>query len=81
MRYIGLDSSLNLIVHLHTNSAYAPKEKKSNGDDRNVNESRDMTVNLRARKGGWFGNKLDKMRLSSYDRTGELRVYAIEQII
>ena len=76
-----MDSSLNLIVHLHTNLAYAPKEKKSNGDDRNVNESRDMTVNLRAREGGWFGNKLDKMRLSSYDRTGELRVYAIEQII
>lgn len=76
-----MDSSLNLIVHLYTNSAYAPKGKKSNGDDRNVNESRDMTVNLRARKGGWFGNKLDKMRLSSYDRTGELRVYAIEQII
>lgn len=81
MRYIGLDSSLNLIVHLHTNSAFAPKEKKSNADDRNVNESRDMTVNLRARKGRWFGNKLDKMRLSSHDRRGELRVYAIEQII
>ena len=76
-----MDSSLNLIVHLYTNSAFAPKGKKSNGDDRNVNESRDMTVNLRKRKGGWFGNKLDKMRLSSYDRTGELRVYAIEQII
>lgn len=76
-----MDSSLNLNVHLYTNSAFAPKGKKSNGDDRNVNESRDMTVNLRARKGGWFGNKLDKMRLSSYDRTGELRVYAIEQII